>query len=173
MLTDVDKDGGTRSQPKPNTHDVLGMDAVMARGSNSVNYTTPATPQASISAAKNGQFTIVQSGVFPVPPFGSQPALSPGAGNYASASYVMETMAHKLQFTPGILSFVGLAASGFQATPYFLMNVAGTNNVTWENLRLTVDGTNVYFKDDVMSTGNGQTDGFELTYYLIQQTANV
>jgi hypothetical protein len=104
-LHDVDKDGAHRRKPQPNHKDFIIHEALMAKNTDSVNYVTDATDLSSISDAKNGRFTIVQTGSYtPTSNFAS--ITNPGVGNFGSTIGSFYTIPHNLSFTPGVLGFI-------------------------------------------------------------------
>lgn len=171
MITDLDKQNADRSAPTPNKHDQLAHEAVMAKGTNSVNYITPATNDSLVSAAKNGQFTIIQTGNYTTTfSFSSS---NPGAGNYGSASYLLYQAPHGLPITPAITGYAQSSSGVFYPLPATNFTSNGSNQAGWYTFNAEVDATNVSIVVSVISYGASVTfaAGFIFNWYLLYQTA--
>jgi len=164
-LLDIDKSSDDRGSPTPNVHDVLNLGAVMARGTNSVNYTA-AQIQNALGAAKNGQFTIVGSGT-----------IASRAWVPTSANVMTITIPHGLSFVPAIVGWVlGFNQSSYAPIPHTDWDTGDLGFYpaiymsTYSDLK--VDATNIYFI--YIQSGQPGLIGFTPTvrYYLLQQAAN-
>lgn len=169
MLHDIDK--SNRGQPIVNSHDKINV-LRMAHGTNSVNYVTGASPLSSIAGGKNGQFTIVESGLWAG---GSLTTGNPGAGNFLSGSSIMATIPHNLGFIPSALAYYQVASSPleYDLLPSTTMVFTGLQTVLWWTIWLLVDATNLYIQVNWMAYGTS----FNITlspvkWYLLQQVAN-
>lgn len=175
MLTDIDKNSNNRAQPAPNHHDVVNPDTITAKGTNSVNYITNATNQSLIQGAKNGQFSIVKTGVVNYPQQFS--TTDPGAGNFGVDDLVLATIPHGLPYIPGVIVYFSTnPLTGFFPLPYY--DYTGFFGIVrWVNYEASVDATNLYINAHYMSFGSSSqvisgANFPNFKYYLLQQTSN-
>jgi hypothetical protein len=179
MLFDLDKGGADRSQPKPNIHDTLINEALMAKGTSSVNYVTDATSRSLIDKGISGQFTIVQIGDLQPRAINDS---SPDSLTYVKGSFLHQQVAHGLSFTPIVYSYyLPRGATTNSMMPDLFMQVGnddGTNNPDpnggWFSWYVAVDSTYVYLYTDylilnftVFGTPNGV-----YRYYLMRQVSS-
>lgn len=154
-LFDIDKNSDDRGSPMPNSHDQLAHDAVMAKATNSVNYTVQ-QPFAALGAGKNGQFTIVASGIIPSTP--------------TTSATTTITVAHGLSFVPAIMAFA-FTGSLYSPLPYLNIDVPDGMLIS-EITSITVDATNITltfrYNTAVGTIGNTR----QVRYFLLQQTSN-
>lgn len=170
-LHDTDK-STSRSRPQPASHDQLDTGSLMAKGTNSVNYITGASPVSSLSAGKNGQFTIVDSGVWD----GSTTSfttLNPGAGTYGHDIQVLTQIPHSLSFTPAYAAFfLQPGTSQYTPLPYFSFNGTASTGL-WMNLHMITTSNEFLFVASYIVYGGAWTVSFDpIKWYLMQQTAN-
>lgn len=173
MITDIDKDSFDRGRPSPNSHDQLNHNSVMSRGTNSVNYVTPASNQAVLTAGKNGQFTIVQSQTFTTT--STYSTTNPGTGNYISDNFVVYQQPHSLNFLPGILAYELSSAGQYTPMPYTRYQTQSSTQGVWYTFYIVIDSTYVTIALNTMTYGNlsvNFTPGFIFKWYLLQQTSN-
>lgn len=169
MLLDVDRVSVDRSDPQPNARDVIAHDAVMAKSTNSTNYITPASNQAVLTGAKNGQFNLVSSGTFSVNV--SYTTTDPGGG-YSHDSFVVEQFAHGFNFIPGLMVYYEEANDLHYPLPF--SDTTMFFNPAWYTFWATIDSHNVTVYLDTISGGTpfGFAGNFNFRYYLSQQTSN-
>lgn len=167
MITDIDKTNHHRIQPSPNIHDAVLNSGLGARGTNSVNYITPATNQALVAGALDGQFSIVKTGTFLTDFFTS---VIPAAGQYGNSTNLIATIPHGLTFIPGLTLYLDSGSFGQSPAPYH-QYAKGVGTAYWYVFRGTVDATNIYVYVDFMGYGTGSAFGqFPFRYYLLRQT---
>jgi hypothetical protein len=100
-LFDVDKNGDDRGSPMPNTHDQLAHDAVMAKATNSINYTTGPVVQGSPTfQAGNGQLSIA------TPLRGTLLLSLPSVTGPNSQQTATLTLSHSLGYVPAVVAFM-------------------------------------------------------------------
>lgn len=173
MITDVDKGNTDRAAPNPNRHDLLLTDSVMAKGTNSVNYITPATNLADTAAAKNGQFTIVQVGTTTTT--STYTTTNPGAGQYANDQFTVYQQPHGLGFLPAFIAYEQSQAGQYTAIPFTRYVTLSGTQAAWYTFYVVVDATYVYVLLDTMTYGNVSvafSPGFIFKWYLMFQTSN-
>lgn len=169
-LFDIDKSSGDRGSPRPNTHDVVNPSSVMARGTNSVNYVTPATAASGGPNILSGNARYVYSNTLPV----VVPATTSGVITVTTVS-----TPHNLGFMPGAVAYLNKATIN-GAGPYSLqlpqiVSVADDTGGAVEHLDIVrwlfygTDSTNFYVF--AYSAGNATASTYFVTYYLYQQTA--
>lgn len=171
-LHDVDLRGLGRGAPLPNGHDTLDHGAVMAHGTNSVNYVTDASEVDSLNPGKNGQFTIVQAGSTTISD--AFTTSNPGAGNFVSDGSTLFTQAHGLGFIPGVTGYlIPQGTSYYTQMPYTAYFNSGTTQALWISLFLTVDITNLYIQVFTMTYGGSWNINIgSFKWFLMQQTSN-
>lgn len=171
MITDLDSHSADRASPLPNTHDQVAHEAVMAKGTNSVNYVTPATNQTLTDDAKNGQFTIVQVGSFTT----TSPITisNPGVGSYGNFSQVIYSVPHNLGFVPGVTAYEQNSANQYTPMPY-TNYLATSSSAVWYSFSLYVDSSNVYVDLNGVTYSASVTfqPGFIFKWYLLQQPSS-
>lgn len=99
---------------------------------------------------------------------------NPGVGNY-DRQLSETSVAHGLTYTPAIFGFILVSGIVNIALPYTTMDNNGTTGAYWTTYSLNVDGTNVYFSTEVMTTGQAVTiaaGAQTAKYYLLQESAN-
>lgn len=173
MITDIDKSSFDRAKPSPNTHDTLDHASVMAKGTNSINYTTPSSNLSLSEAAKNGQFTIVQPGNFTTST--TINTTNPGTGNYASDLFTIYQQPHNLPFLPGVTAYELSSSGQYAAMPYTRYLTGTSAQALWYTFYMVVDATYVYILLNTMTFGNvswALQPGFFFKWYLTYQTSN-
>jgi hypothetical protein len=173
MITDIDKSGLDRAMPSPNRHDQMAHDSVMAKGTNSTNYTTAATNTTDIASAKNGQFTIVQTNSFITTQ--TYNTTNPGSGNYASDTFTVYQQPHNLSFIPGILAYELSSSNQYSPMPLVKYQTGSTSQALWYNFQIFVDATYVYINLNTLTFGAASfsfNPGFNFRWYLLYQTSN-
>lgn len=155
-LFDVDKNSDDRGTPTPNAHDRLALDAMMSKGTNSVNYTADQV-QSSLLAGKNGQFTIVAAPIIP--------------GQPTTGVRTRYSVAHNLNFIPAIQAYVFSGAS-YLPMPYITISNSPGSFLVSQVMTVSVDATNINvefnYNDSVGVVGTTP----QLKCFLLQQTAN-
>lgn len=171
-LFDVDTSANDRGTPAPNTHDNLAKEAIMSRGTNSVNYITPATNLSSLQAGKNGQFTIVQVGNFTTT--STYTVNSPGAGNFVNSYTTIYQVPHNLPITPAIFAYEQTSQGLYSPMPYTNFLTGSSTQAVWYVFEAFVDNIYTYINLNVTSYGVGTTfnPGFIFKWYLCYQTSN-
>lgn len=172
-LFDIDKASPDRSVPEPLRHDTVSREAVMSKGTNSTNYTTPATNLTSVSAAKNGQFTIVQVGDFTTTQ--NYTTTAPGSGNYAGDTFTIYQAPHGLNFVPAIFAYELSSSGQYSPMPLIKYVVGSTTQALWYNFQIFVDATFVTINLNALTTGSASfsfSPGFIFKWYLLYQTSN-
>lgn len=166
MLTDIDRTNADRSAPRPNRHDVQTLGA-MAKGTNSVNYISPATNRPLIVDAKSGQFTIVQA----VDLNTAATVIAGALSGYNASTNLLYQAPHNLPYTPGVKGF-WFDSRLYHSLPYPIMGVSGGAGF-WLTYRIAVDATNVFLYGDVLTLGEEVNIGSAtFRYYLTQQALN-
>lgn len=96
---------------------------------------------------------------------------SPGAGNWAEGSG-SSAIAHNLGYIPAIVAYIDFG-SVYAAMPYNITDRVAATQVYFADYRASVDATNVYLEQGVLTMGTGITSpGLPVKYYLLQETAN-
>lgn len=169
MLHDIDKTGNGR--PKVNSHDTIGVPLV-AHGTNSTNYATGASGLDQLLGGKNGQFTIVDSGVWD----GSTTSVTtgnPGAGKYLSGGQTVATINHNLGVIPAALAYYEVATSPLEYDLLPSTALAAIPTPFWWTLSLLQDNTNLYIQLSWMVYGAAITINLNpVRWYLLEQVAN-
>ncbi len=172
-LVDIDHHADDRAHPLPNAHDKINPSMVQAKGTNSVNYTTPASNTSTLEAGKNGQFTIVQVGDF----ITTEPivTVSPGANNYGDSGFLLYQQPHNLDFTPSIISYEETSAGQYSAMPIVGYSAPSSSQALWYEFFCFVDDTYVYIGLNALQFGDFTVTfnaGFIFKWYLLYQTSN-
>lgn len=170
-LHDVDK-SGSRDAPSPLRHDLLDPASVMAKGTNSVNYATGASSTDGLSPGKNGQFTIVDSGIWD----GSTTSfttLDPGAGSFGHDIEVLYQQAHTLNFTPAYTAYIlRPGTSQYTPLPYFACQ-STSSTALWVNIHMITTADEFLIVASYIVYGAPQVVNLDpVKWYLMQQTAN-
>lgn len=162
-LLDVDKGNDDRGRPSVNKHDELLVGSVMARGTNSTNYTTDVpTPSTNPTGTQLGTLSLVQTNIAAV--------INDGAPLSTSIT------PHGLPFTPYMISALNGATLGSYTDvslnlPTFLSETTstGAGTVSFSSyLYGFVDDTYVYFQ---ILNATGSPITVDVTYYLYRQLA--
>lgn len=168
----VDRDTSTsRDNPLPASHDVLAHDSVLSKGTNSVNYITPATNLGSLIAGKNGQFSVVQRSQVPINPVG----FTAGPG-FIFNTQILATIPHNLPYIPAVVGFIYFNATTYSPLPY--TGISGlTSAASFDTYRITADASNVYIYLDFLTANESSVNfapntNYSIVYYLLQQTPN-
>lgn len=171
-LYNTDKTTVNSVNPTPVRHDTVIQDAVMARGTNSVNYATGASATGSLAAGKNGQFTIIASGTWD----GSSTSfttIDPGAGNFIHDIQALAQIPYNFGFTPAYLAFVKEPGTGIYVPMPYMYYQSTSSTGLWMNLHLVTTPTELIIVASYMLYGGPFTVSFSpVKYYLMQQTAN-
>lgn len=176
MITDVDKLSHDRGKPSPNSHDQLLHSSLMAKGTNSVNYISAATNTQTQDPAKNGQFTIVQSGEFTTTvDFNTSGTLN----SYQSSNQLVYQVPHNLPFTPSLTAMMLTGGgTGYTPMPFTFYTTANSGaDALWYTWRITVDAVNLTISLSTMnfntvSGGWSLLPGFGFKWFLQYQTSN-
>jgi hypothetical protein len=170
-LFDVDKSSQDRSTPATNHGDA--SEDRKAHGTNSVNYVSGSTDLTKVTEARSGRFTIVQTGTFTTT-VGYQTS-NPGAGNFITDNFTINTTAHNLGFVPAILAYVVISGTTYVPMPYVNYTTAGgAGSAGWYSMYVTADSTNVTVRMDTLAYGAAFSLAPPITFrwYLLQQRAN-
>ena len=88
-------------------------------------------------------------------------------------------VAHNLGFTPIIIAVTATSYGQYFPIPYTSGGVGSFNNVSWESVSVSTDGTNVYaqvdatgFSGTLAGTFTFSSNDYTIKYYLLQETAN-
>lgn len=169
MIHDVDKSNIGR--PIVNAHDIVTTQR-LARGTNSVNYVTGASSLSLLTGGKNGQFTIVASGVWD----GTTTTITtsnPGAGNYLSGGQTVATIPHNLGVIPSVLAYYELATSPLEYDMLPSTSMAAIPTPFWWTLSTLQDNVNLYIQISWMVFGAAVSITLQpVRWYLLQQVAN-
>lgn len=173
MITDKDSGTMDRSNPTPHKLDQMSHSSLMAKGTNSTNYITPGSNQSTLSAGKNGQFTIVQTGNFTTTQ--NYATTNPGTASYASDFFNIYQVPHNLGYTPGILAYELSGSGQYSPLPYNKFAAGTSQQVLWSYFTIYADNVNVYLQLVTMTYGNVSwnfTPGYAFKWYLLYQTSN-
>lgn len=161
MIHDVDKNSDDRSSPSPNIFDKLPADTVMARGTQSTNYTTAPPNTQGIPGVQLGVLSLVQVGVANVVASG--------------AAETVTTVQHNLGFAPYVIGAInGATVTGISGLvnvflPTWLAVTTTEGNITFVIYTSTMsDNTSLYI---YTINASGGPFSIEVTYYLYRQQA--
>lgn len=149
-LIDFDHQNHDLSHPMPRTHDVLPHDTVMARGTNSINYITPATSsgeQTGDSSSTAGGGTSIKHGFKRL--VATVPVTMTNDGSTLTTSYVR----HNLGYVPMIEASIENATSTIAGGTAFGLSLPLP---TWLGLHTDTGAGFVYMHDWMEAFANDQ-----------------
>jgi len=164
-IHDIDKSGNDRSAPTPNSHDMQDIPR-QAHGTNSVNYTTDASPSISGGQILTGNAQLITSGVV------SHPITIPSSG---TLSIDTTTVAHNLGYAPWVVAFMNntmINGSGAYNIPLPIMPSLGVTAAdtiapsVW--MFAASDKNNIYIISYTTASA-AVAVSYAVTYYLYRQ----